>query len=156
MPQPSRQRNSLEQVEISSPCSVPWESLPGDERTRFCGRCRQDVYNIAGLTRNEAQRLIANRDGRLCARIVRRRDGTVVTADCWSRLRTARRRGLVHLVAVLILVVVPELVAMRFGLASLLRIAGRAASTAPAPAIKLPPAPPLPEEETAMAGGIGG
>ena len=99
----------LDQVAITTPCTVPWETMPGDERVRHCGQCRQDVFNIAGLTRFEAQRLVADRQGRLCARILRRPDGTVVTADCWSRLRAARRRGIVHLVAVLLVVVVPEL-----------------------------------------------
>ena len=135
----------LDQVAITTPCSVPWETMPGDERIRHCGQCRQDVYNIAGLTRLEAQRLIADRQGRLCARILRRPDGTVVTADCWSRLRAARRRGIVHLVAVLLVVVVPELFAMRFGLTNLLKLAGLGPAPAPAPAITLPPRPLLPD-----------
>ena len=136
----------LDQVAITTPCTVPWETMPGDERIRHCGQCRQDVYNIAGLTRFEAQRLVASRQGRLCARILRRPDGTVVTADCWSRLRAARRRGIVHLVAVLLLVVVPELFVMRFGLTNLVKLAGLGPTPAPAPAIKLPPAPSFPEE----------
>jgi hypothetical protein len=143
----------LDQVAITSPCSVPWETMPGDERVRFCGQCRQDVYNIAGLTRLEAQRLVADRQGRLCARILRRPDGTVVTADCWSRLRAARRRGIVHLVAVLLVVVVPELFAMRFGLTNLFKLAGLGPAPAPVPAITLPPAPSFPED--VMVGGIG-
>ncbi len=144
----------LDQVAIDSPCSVPWETMPGDERVRHCGQCRQDVYNIAGLTRLEAQRLVAGQQGRLCARILRRPDGTVVTADCWSRLRAARRRGIVHLVAVLLLVVVPELFVMRFGLTNLFKLAGLGPAPPPAPTIQLPPRPPLPENGE-MLGEIG-
>ena len=143
----------LDQVEIDSPCSVPWETMPGDERVRHCGQCRQDVYNIAGLTRFEAQRLVAARQGRLCARIRRRPDGTVVTADCWSRLRAARRRGILHLVAVLLVVVVPELFVMRFGLTNLFKLAGFGPTPAAAPALKLPPPPSFPEDS--MVGDIG-
>ena len=144
----------LDQVEIASPCSVPWETMPGDERTRFCGKCRQNVYNIAGLTRLEAQRLIADRRGSLCARILRRPDGTVVTADCWSRLRAARRRGVIHALAVLLVVVVPELFVMRFGLTNLFKWAGLGPAAAPPPAIKLPPRPPLPENGEVLLGSI--
>jgi len=147
--------SNLDQIEISLPCSVPWEHMPGDGRVRFCGECHQSVFNIAGLTPIEVRRLLAHRQGRLCARILRRPDGTVVTADCWSRLRAARRRGVFQFLAVLLLVVVPELFAMRFGLGNLLRLTGPASlDQAPAPAIRLPPRPPLPEE-TVMVGGIG-
>jgi len=142
-----QRRVHLDQVETASPCSVPWETMPGDERVRFCGKCRQSVYNIAGLTRFEAQRLIADRRGRLCARILRRPDGTVVTADCWSRLRAARRRGVLHALAVLLVVVVPELFVMRFGLTNLIKLAGVGLGSAPAPAITLPPTPPFEDAE---------
>ena len=139
-------------LEIASPCAVPWETMAGDDRVRFCGKCRQNVFNIAGLTRLESQRLIAKSDGRLCARVVRRPDGTIVTADCWSRLRTARRRGVVALVAVLVLVVVPELIAMRFGLAGLLRLARSVPPPPPTAVTNLPAPPPL--GETMIAGEI--
>jgi len=133
----------LDQVETASPCSVPWETMPGDERVRFCGKCRQSVYNIAGLTRLEAQGLIADRRGSLCARILRRPDGTVVTADCWSRLPAARRKGIVHALAVLLVVILPELFVMRFGLTNLFKVAAGSPASRPAPAITLPPTPPF-------------
>jgi hypothetical protein len=53
-------------------------STPGDGRTRFCGQCRQNVYNVEAMSRGEARRLIAAREGRVCVRILRRPDGTVV------------------------------------------------------------------------------
>jgi hypothetical protein len=145
----------LNQLKISAPCSLPWEAMPGDDRVRFCGHCRQNVYNIAGLTEREATRLIANRQGRLCGRITRRPDGTIVTADCWTRLRAARRRGLLHLALVMLLVVVPELLSMRFGIGNLRRLVGLGpAEPAAAPRIELPPAP-TEFEYTVTAGGIG-
>jgi len=136
-----QRRVDLDAIEIKSPCSLPWDAMPGDDRTRFCGQCGQHVYNIAGLTRREAQRLIANRTGRLCGRVLRRPDGTVVTADCWARLRAARRKGLLQAVAVLVLVVVPELIAMRFGIGNLLRLTALPPLERGAPAIDMPPPP---------------
>lgn len=109
-------QDAVDQVEISSPCTVPWSSMRGDDRVRFCGHCRQNVYNVEAFDRVEARRLVAQCEGRLCVRILRRSDGTVVTADCWTRLRAARRRGIAPFVAMLLVVAWAELVAIRFGL----------------------------------------
>lgn len=109
-------RLHLEQITISSPCTVPWESMRGDDRVRFCRDCRQNVFNVEAMTRAEAERLIAQRQGQVCLRMVRRPDGTVVTADCWARLRAARRRGLLPFLGMLVVVGWAELAAMRFGL----------------------------------------
>jgi hypothetical protein len=110
-------RDAVDQIEIASPCTVPWSSMRGDDRVRFCGHCRQNVYNIDGFGRDEARRLVA-REGRVCVRIFRRSDGTVMTADCWTRLRAARRRGLIPFVVMLLVVGWNELGAMRIGLAA--------------------------------------
>jgi hypothetical protein len=64
----------------------------GDDRARFCDECHLHVYNIAELTRAEAETLIATTEGRVCARIYRRSDGTVITRDCPVGLRALRRR----------------------------------------------------------------
>ena len=50
--------DALDLVEIAIPCEVPWDSMPGDEQVRHCGQCRQNVYNVASLTRAEAMRLL--------------------------------------------------------------------------------------------------
>jgi hypothetical protein len=119
------QQDEVDGLEISSPCTVAWESMPGNDRVRRCGRCRQDVFNIAALTRYQARLLIANRQGRLCVRIFRRPDGTVVTADCWSRLRAARKRGIAAWTLMLIAVAWTEVVAMRAGLRALREVRPR-------------------------------
>lgn len=72
----------LDDIRIATPCNASWEDMPGDDRVRFCWACSRSVYNIAALTSDEAAALIAGREGRLCARLFRRADGTVVTADC--------------------------------------------------------------------------
>ena len=82
----------LERVRIASPCPANWEHMSGDDRVRFCDLCNLHVYNIARLTRKEAGSLIANTEGRICARLFRRSDGTVITKDCPVGLRAVRRR----------------------------------------------------------------
>jgi hypothetical protein len=64
--------------------------MQGNERQRFCTRCRQQVYNIAEMNRDEAMALV-NSEGRVCVRIYRRPDGTVLTRDCRQIVRAARR-----------------------------------------------------------------
>ena len=85
---------TLERIEIRSPCTVPWASMRGDERTRFCTQCRQSVHDISQMSRREADRLLASKSGRLCLRIQRRADGTVVTQDCGPLRRAVRRKAL--------------------------------------------------------------
>jgi hypothetical protein len=139
--------DAVDQIEIRSPCSVPWSEMRGDERVRHCGQCKQNVYNVAAMSRGEARRLVAAKEGRLCVRILRRPDGTVVTGDCWARLSAARRRGVIPWLVTLAVVGWAELAAMRFGLASLHRLFGvpaqglvRVGERVGAPP---PPAPPV-------------
>jgi hypothetical protein len=40
----------------------------GNDQVRFCEHCNLDVHNLSSLTRNEASRLIARSNGRLCVR----------------------------------------------------------------------------------------
>jgi hypothetical protein len=138
--------DTIDQIEISSPCTVPWDAMRaavgagGDGRVRFCGQCRQNVYNVEALSRGEARRLIAAREGRVCVRILRRPDGTVVTADCWARLRAARRRGLLPFLGMMVLVGLTELIAIGVGLVRLKGLMGGA----PPPPIALTDMPLLP------------
>lgn len=86
----------LDAITIASPCTVPWDSMSGSERKRFCGQCRLHVHDISQLTKPEALRLLEKTGGDCCLRIWRRPDGTVVTKDC-GRVRLAIQRRLVWL-----------------------------------------------------------
>lgn len=106
----------LDRLDVESPCPADWERMRGDDRARFCGQCRQHVYDLSAMTRAEALTLIARNHGSLCVRLRRRPDGRVVTADCRERLRAARRRGLAPFVAALVLVGITQLGLRLFGL----------------------------------------
>jgi hypothetical protein len=80
----------LDNIRIASPCSESWEGMEGDERVRFCGGCSKFVYNLSSMTEREAQDLIAGNEGRLCVRLYRRKDGTVLTSDCEVGVRRKR------------------------------------------------------------------
>ena len=64
----------------------------GDDRRRFCGECQMNVYNLSEMSRGEAESFLVNAEGRLCVRYYRRRDGSVVTADCPVGWRALKRR----------------------------------------------------------------
>lgn len=74
--------NPLDNIKIASPCSQDWDAMIGNERKRYCGECKLNVYNLSGMSQTEAENLITNAEGRLCVRFFRRADGTVLTQDC--------------------------------------------------------------------------
>ena len=82
--------NPLDSVKIASPCGANWNEMSGDERKKYCAMCRLNVYNLSDMTRTEAENFLINAEGRVCLRIFRRNDGTVLIQDCpvgWQALR---------------------------------------------------------------------
>lgn len=82
----------INSIRVAMPCSAGWETMSGDERVRHCGSCKLNVYNITEMTEREVQLLIERRESRLCIRLHRRADGTVITRDCPTGLRNYRKR----------------------------------------------------------------
>lgn len=86
----SKFESPLDNIRIASPCSSDWDEMYGDERKRFCGECKLNVYNLSGMTKDEAEALVMNAEGRLCVRFYRRADGSVITEDCpvgWAKVK---------------------------------------------------------------------
>jgi len=72
--------------------------MPGTDRIRHCAQCGKNVYNLSAMSRREAQALLRETEGRLCARMYRRADGTILTENCPAGLRAigtkvSRRAG---------------------------------------------------------------
>jgi len=88
----ARFKNRLRQVRVASPCKADWDQMLGSDRVRFCGQCNLNVYNLSGMTRADAESLIAANEGRLCVRFYRRADGSIITRDCPVGLRAIQRR----------------------------------------------------------------
>ncbi|HZU99650.1 MAG TPA: hypothetical protein VFF73_23265 [Planctomycetota bacterium] len=82
----------LENIRIAKPCPANWDAMTGDERVRFCALCSKNVYNFAGMTRDEAEDLLTKTEGNVCVRLYKRTDGTVLTSDCPVGLAAVRRR----------------------------------------------------------------
>lgn len=82
----------LEGVRVAAPCPADWEKMVGDERVRYCGQCSLHVYNLSGMTKREAEGLVANSEGRLCIRYYARADGSILTRNCPVGLRALKQR----------------------------------------------------------------
>jgi hypothetical protein len=89
----SQQTELLTSLRVASPCHVSWDDMTGDERVRFCTACNLNVYNFAAMTSDEVRSMITNSTGRVCGRLYRRADGTLITRDCPVGLRSVRRRA---------------------------------------------------------------
>ncbi len=83
---------NIEQLRVAKPCGVGWETMTGDEKKRHCDSCEMSVYNTEAMTAYEINRLITKTDGRICGRIRRRADGTIVTKQCPKGLRDYGKR----------------------------------------------------------------
>ncbi|GHH03757.1 hypothetical protein GCM10012319_72720 [Comamonas sp. KCTC 72670] len=86
-------RSLVGRITIPTPCEMRWEDMKGDARVRHCEACKLSVHNLSEMTTSEVEALLQP-GGRVCARLYRRWDGTVVTGDCrrvWEQQRTEAR-----------------------------------------------------------------
>ncbi|HEU4410090.1 MAG TPA: hypothetical protein VFS43_32850 [Polyangiaceae bacterium] len=86
-------RLELEDLRVASPCKADWDAMRGNDQVRFCLSCQKNVYNLSGMTRDEATAFVRqNEGGEICVRMYRRADDTVLTGDCPEGARRKRRR----------------------------------------------------------------
>ena len=74
----------LKHVHLKTQCDEPWADMSGDDKSRLCGTCDKQVYNLSSMTSEEAKKLWNDSFDNPCIRLHRRPDGTIVTADCKS------------------------------------------------------------------------
>src|SRR5438128_589318 len=68
----------LDNIRVATPCTAEWAKMSGDERVRHCADCKKNVYNLSDMTRDEAEQLIIEKEGKLCVRYFQRKDGTIL------------------------------------------------------------------------------
>ena len=56
--------------------------MRGNNRVRFCSRCNLRVYNFAALREDQIRELLRKQTRRVCGRLYRRPDGTILTQEC--------------------------------------------------------------------------
>lgn len=86
-------KSPLDNLVLSFPCPVSWESMDGDERERLCKQCAKKVYNISDLSKQEAEKLLrVNQGKKMCYTFFVRQDGTIKTDNCPLVLRAVREK----------------------------------------------------------------
>jgi hypothetical protein len=94
-------RRALDVIEIRNPCPAPWEAMRGDERRRFCTHCNKFVHNLTEMPSDEAERLICESGGDLCARFARDPEtNRILTLDYRPRPMPSRRRAMTVMVSI--------------------------------------------------------
>ena len=97
-------KSGLDNIRVAAPCDMPWEDMAGDERSRYCAKCELNVFNISEMTRDEAETFLREKAGkRVCGRIYRRKDGTVITKNCPSGVAKIRRKRFFAAAAIAVL-----------------------------------------------------
>jgi hypothetical protein len=84
----------LDHVKIAAPCPADWDQMFSfeDKRVRFCSQCNLNVYNLSGMSKQEAEAIITKTEGRLCVRYYRTADGSILTRNCPVGLKAIKRR----------------------------------------------------------------
>jgi len=55
----------LDNIRVAAPCTADWALMTGNDRVRHCEACNKSVYNLSGMTREEAEELVIERNGGL-------------------------------------------------------------------------------------------
>ena len=82
----------LPQIEIDTPCPKDWDEMHGTDAKRFCDHCHLHVHNFSEMQPTEIKSLVDSGD-RICARMARRDDGSIVTKACQTGSKPLTRRG---------------------------------------------------------------
>lgn len=85
MPKP-KSLKVIEEIAVPQPCSQTWESMQGDDRSRFCEQCAHSVMNLSALTKESAAALLEKRGtARMCVRYNTDRTGQILFKPTISR-----------------------------------------------------------------------
>jgi hypothetical protein len=120
----------LARIRVATPCQADWSQMTGDERVRHCAHCKKDVFNLSELSREQAERLIIEKNGDLCARYFQRTDGTILLADCSVGIKQKRKTSVLAASAAMLL-------AGTGGLAGFLKLSRHHAVPAPTPVVEV-------------------
>jgi hypothetical protein len=95
-------RRALDVIQESNPCPADWSRMVGDDKRRFCTHCQKFVHDLTHLPADQAERLVCENAGNLCARIARDpRTGNLITLDYGPQPQGSRKRALVTIASVL-------------------------------------------------------
>ncbi|MFY9224005.1 MAG: energy transducer TonB [Blastocatellia bacterium] len=88
----ARRSIRLENISVSAPCKADWNKMLGDDQVRFCQECKLNVYNLSGMSGEQAEDVVRAKEGNLCVRFYRRSDGTVLTQNCPVGIKAIKQK----------------------------------------------------------------
>ncbi len=69
---------ALRLLPIAKPCTESFADMPGDDRTRFCDKCKKHVHDLSARTEVEARALFDTaRSTKLCVRYAKDASGSI-------------------------------------------------------------------------------
>lgn len=89
----SAKKNRLDQLKVVTPCSSSWELMSGNNQKRFCADCNKSVFDFSQMTRRQVEAVVAAHQGKLCGRITRRPDGSLLTLETPPPIQISTRRA---------------------------------------------------------------
>ena len=99
----SHTRLTLDQLEVHEPCHEAWDAMQAVDGTRrHCDACAKHVYDLAKMSRADAERLLGTSGGSACVRFARAAGGRVLTREDFAPQRPAvgwSRRAMLRRVA---------------------------------------------------------
>lgn len=87
----------LREMIMPDPCHQGWDTMPGDDRKRFCESCGKHVHNLTAMRPHEIVTLFQDDDASVCGRVARRSDGTLYIPDDAGSAPSGPRRWQFHL-----------------------------------------------------------
>jgi hypothetical protein len=84
----------LSRARAAYPCAARWRDMKGDDRVRSCHACGKQVFDLATMSHDEAEALLGREGAAPCVRMFVRRDGKVMTSDCFVGRDWLVARGL--------------------------------------------------------------
>lgn len=75
-----KRKKIFDSIEVPNPCSQNWAGMSGNDEVRFCSSCETNIYNLSAMTRQEAEKLLNNSNGKICVRYEKNSKGKIVTA----------------------------------------------------------------------------
>src|SRR5215203_4988417 len=73
-------KDFLDSINVKSPCGENWDEMMGSDAVRFCSHCAKDVHDLSAMTRQRAEKLVKDSNGKICVRYVKTPQGKLLTA----------------------------------------------------------------------------
>ena len=93
---------SVESKKAKLACPWTWSETDSPERVRYCDRCKNPVYNFAGIEMPEAESIVYTRENIEHPHLLKRDDGKYMTRECPQAVKRRKDTIVLSLVGVVV------------------------------------------------------